>query len=159
MLRVSEQGEHPLLTIADTGPEKGAITVVYLVTGKSTMPLEVLSEGDSILDAADPLGKATYIIKSDSVICVGGGTGIAAMHHIAKGHHKVGNYVVAIIDAHSKDLLLFENELKSFCDKVFTLTDGGGHGHKGFVTDLLEDRLEEDKKVQKVVAVDLVPMM
>ena len=72
--------------------------------GKSTMMLEALSEGDSILDVAGPLGKATHIVKGDSVICVGGGTGIAAMHHIAKGHHKAGNYVIAIIGARSKDL-------------------------------------------------------
>ena len=118
MLRVNEQGERFPLTIADTDPEKGTITIVYLVMGKSTMMLEALSEGDSILDVAGPLGKATHIVKGDSVICVGGGTGIAAMHHIAKGHHKAGNYVIAIIGARSKDLLLFENELKSFCDEV-----------------------------------------
>lgn len=75
MLRVNEQGERFPLTIADTDPEKGTITIVYLVMGKSTMMLEALSEGDSILDVAGPLGKATHIVKGDSVICVGGGTG------------------------------------------------------------------------------------
>lgn len=73
-LRVNEQGERFPLTIADTDPEKGTITIVYLVMGKSTMMLEALSEGDSILDVAGPLGKATHIVKGDSVICVGGGT-------------------------------------------------------------------------------------
>ena len=159
MLRVNENGERFPLTIADTDTEKGTITIVYLVMGKSTMMLEALGEGDSILDVAGPLGKATHIVKGDRVICVGGGTGIAAMHHIAKGHHKAGNYVIAIIGARSKDLLLFENELKSFCDEVLISTDDGSYGHKGFVTDLLKDRLENDKKVQEVVAVGPVPMM
>ena len=141
MLRVNENGERFPLTIADTDTEKGTITIVYLVMGKSTMMLEALGEGDSILDVAGPLGKATHIVKGDRVICVGGGTGIAAMHHIAKGHHKAGNYVIAIIGARSKDLLLFENELKSFCDEVLISTDDGSYGHTVFVTDLLMDRL------------------
>lgn len=152
MLRVDEHGERFPLTIADTDPEKGTITIVYLVMGKSTMLLEALGEGDSILDVAGPLGKATHIEKGDTVICVGGGTGIAAMHHIAKGHHKVGNYVIAIIGARSKDLLLFEKELKSFCDEVLISTDDGSYGRKGFVTQLLQERLEQDKRVQEVVA-------
>ena len=81
------------------------------------------------------------------------------MHHIAKGHHKAGNYVIAVIGARNKDLLLFENELKSFCDEVLISTDDGSYGHKGFVTELLKERLESDKKVQEVVAVGPVPMM
>ncbi|MEG2005186.1 MAG: sulfide/dihydroorotate dehydrogenase-like FAD/NAD-binding protein, partial [Bilophila sp.] len=94
-----------------------------------------------------------------TVVCVGGGTGIAAMHHIAKGHHKAGNYVVSIIGARSKDLLLFENELTSFSDEVLISTDDGSYGHKGFVTELLRERLEQDKSVHEVVAVGPVPMM
>lgn len=159
MLRINEQGERFPLTIADTDPEKGTITIVYLVMGKSTALLESLSEGDSILDVAGPLGKATHIEKAGTVVCVGGGTGIAAMHHIAKGHHRAGNYVVAIIGARSSNLLLFEKELKSFCDEVLISTDDGSYGHKGFVTDLLRERLEKDKSVHEVVAVGPVPMM
>lgn len=159
MLRVDERGERFPLTIADTDPEKGTITIVYLVMGKSTAMLEKLQAGDSILDVAGPLGKATHIEKGGTVICVGGGTGIAAMHHIAKGHHRAGNYVVAVIGARSKDLLLFENELKSFCDEVLISTDDGSYGHKGFVTELLQQRLEQDKSVAEVVAVGPVPMM
>lgn len=159
MLRINEQGERFPLTIADTDPEKGTITIVYLVMGKSTALLESLSAGDTILDVAGPLGKATHIEKAGTVVCVGGGTGIAAMHHIAKGHHRAGNYVVAIIGARSSNLLLFEKELKSFCDEVLISTDDGSYGHKGFVTDLLRERLEKDKSVHEVVAVGPVPMM
>lgn len=159
ILRVNEKGERIPLTIADTDRENGTITIVYLVLGKSTALLEELGEGDEILDLCGPLGKATHIHKGGTVICVGGGTGIAAMHHIAKGHHQAGNHVVAIIGARNKDLLLFEKELKSFCPEVLISTDDGSYGHKGLVTELLKDRLEKDKSVIEVVAVGPVPMM
>ncbi len=159
MLRMDERGERIPLTIADTDREKGEITIVYLVLGKSTALLESLNEGDSILDVCGPLGKATHIAGGQTVVCVGGGTGIAAMHHIAKGHHLAGSKVVAIIGARSKDLLLFEKELGSFADELCVSTDDGSYGHKGFVTDLLKDRLDNDKSVAEVVAVGPVPMM
>lgn len=159
MLRVSEQGERIPLTIADTDPENGTITIVYLVMGKSTAMLEELGVGDAILDVCGPLGHPTHIEKRGTVICVGGGTGIAAMHHIAKGHARIGNKVVGVIGARSKDLLLFENELKSFVDELLISTDDGSYGHKGLVTELLRDRLEKDKAVFEVVAVGPVPMM
>ncbi len=159
MLRMNEHGERIPLTIADTDREKGEITIVYLVLGKSTALLESLGAGDSILDVCGPLGRATHIAKEGTVVCVGGGTGIAAMHHIAKGHHRAGNKVVAIIGARSKDLLLFEKELGSFADELLISTDDGSYGHKGFVTDLLREKLDADKSVFEVVAVGPVPMM
>ena len=159
MLRMSEQGERIPLTIADTDRENGTITIVYLVMGKSTAMLEMLGAGDAILDVCGPLGHPTHIEKRGTVVCVGGGTGIAAMHHIAKGHARIGNKVVGVIGARSKDLLLFENELKSFVDELLVSTDDGSYGHKGLVTELLRDRLEKDKDVFEVVAVGPVPMM
>ena len=159
MLRLSPTGERIPLTIADADPEAGTITIVYLVMGKSTAMLEALNKGDSILDLCGPLGKPTHIEKKGTVICVGGGTGIAAMHHIAKGHHRKGNKVVGVIGARSKDLLLFEKELSSFADELLISTDDGSYGHKGLVTELLRDRLEKDKSVFEVVAVGPVPMM
>ncbi|WP_297892033.1 sulfide/dihydroorotate dehydrogenase-like FAD/NAD-binding protein [uncultured Desulfovibrio sp.] len=159
MLRMSEQGERIPLTIADTDRENGTITIVYLVMGKSTAMLEALDVGDAILDVCGPLGHPTHIEKRGTVVCVGGGTGIAAMHHIAKGHARIGNKVVGVIGARSKDLLLFENELKSFVDELLVSTDDGSYGHKGLVTELLRDRLEKDKDVFEVVAVGPVPMM
>ena len=159
MLRVSPTGERIPLTIADTDPAQGTITIVYLVMGKTTAMLEELNQGDAVLDVCGPLGHPTHIEKHGTVICVGGGTGIAAMHHIAKGHPRVGNRVVGIIGARSKDLLLFEKELASFVDELLISTDDGSYGHKGLVTDLLRDRLEKDKAVFEVVAVGPVPMM
>lgn len=159
MLRMSPTGERIPLTIADTDAANGTITIVYLVLGKSTALLETLKEGDAIPDVCGPLGHPTHIEKRGTVICVGGGTGIAAMHHIAKGHSRAGNRVVGIIGARSKDLLLFEKELSSFADELLISTDDGSYGHKGLVTDLLRDRLEKDKTVFEVVAVGPVPMM
>lgn len=162
MLRVNERGERFPLTIADTDRERGTITIVYLVMGKSTMLLEELGVGDDILDVCGPLGKATRIESADKprrVICVGGGTGVAAMHHIAKGHHQAGHYVIACIGARTKDLLLFYDELAAFCDEVLVSTDDGSFGMRGIVTDPLRDRLEKDKAIAEVVAVGPVPMM
>ena len=155
MLRMSPTGERIPLTIADTDAANGTITIVYLVLGKSTALLETLKEGDAIPDVCGPLGHPTHIEKRGTVICVGGGTGIAAMHHIAKGHSRAGNRVVGIIGARGKDLLLFEKELSSFADELLISTDDGSYGHKG----LLRDRLEKDKTVFEVVAVGPVPMM
>lgn len=159
ILRITGKGERIPLTIADTDPEAGTITIVYLVVGKSSALLETLNEGDTILDLCGPLGKPTHIEKCGTVICVGGGTGIAAMHHIAKGHHKAGNHVVAIVGARNKDLLLFCDELGGFCPELEIATDDGSFGHKGFVTDVLRERLENDRSVAEVVAVGPVPMM
>lgn len=159
MLRMNPDGERIPLTIADTDPEKGTIVIVYLVMGKSTALLEDLKAGDSILDVCGPLGKPTHIEKNGTVVCVGGGTGIAAMHHIAKGHWRAGNRVVGVIGARTKDLLLFEKELSSFAHELLISTDDGSYGHKGLVTDLLRERLETDKNVFEVVAVGPVPMM
>ena len=159
MLRLSPEGERFPLTIADADAEKGTITIVYLVMGKSTALLESLKVGDTILDVCGPLGKPTHIEKKGTVICVGGGTGIAAMHHIAKGHWRAGNRVVGVIGARTKDLLLFEKELSTFAHELLISTDDGSYGHKGLVTDLLRDRLEKDKEVFEVVAVGPVPMM
>uniref|UniRef100_I2Q3F1 2-polyprenylphenol hydroxylase-like oxidoreductase n=1 Tax=Desulfovibrio sp. U5L TaxID=596152 RepID=I2Q3F1_9BACT len=160
ILRVWEEGERIPLTIADADTEAGTITLVFLIMGKTTAHLDTLEAGDDILDLCGPLGRPTEIHKLDGpVICVGGGTGIAAMHHIAKGHHLAGNHVVTIIGARCEDLLLFRDELCSFCPEVLISTNDGSCGRQGFVTDLLVERLTEDKTVAEVVAIGPVPMM
>ena len=159
ILRVSEKGERIPLTVADTDPEAGTITIVFLVVGKSTAELETLEEGDEILDVCGPLGRPTHIEKTGTVVCVGGGTGIAAMHHIAKGHKAAGNRVVVVIGSRCEDLLLFKAELASFADEVVVTTNDGSCGMKGFVTDGLRMVLDREPSVGEVVAVGPVPMM
>ena len=159
ILRIGAKGERVPLTIADADPDAGTITIVYLVLGKTTAVLESLSEGDVITDVCGPLGRPTHIEKGGTVVCVGGGTGIAAMHHIAKGHHRAGNRVITVIGSRSKDLLLYHEELSAFCPEVAVCTDDGSFGRQGLVTDLLKDILEQNKDVREIVAVGPVPMM
>lgn len=159
VLRLTQTGERVPLTIADTYPEQGRIVIVYLVMGKSTAFLDTLEEGDEILDLCGPLGRATQIERQGTVVCVGGGTGIAAMHHIAKGNFQAGNRVISIIGARNKDLLLFKPELEKISHQVLIATDDGSLGHKGMVTDVLQKYLEEDSQVQEVIGVGPVPMM
>lgn len=159
MLRVSENGERIPLTIADCDKDAGTITIVYLVVGKTTAEMNTLKQGEAFLDVCGPLGKPTHIEKQGTVVCVGGGTGIAAMHHIAKGHVEAGNRVIAIVGARSKNLLLFCSELSSFCPELRVATDDGSEGHKGFVTEVLQDILETEDEVAEVVAIGPVPMM
>ena len=159
MLRMDSSGERIPLTIADADAANGTITIVYLVLGKSTALLESLSPGGSILDVCGPMGRPTSIEKKGTVICIGGGTGIAAMHHIAKGHSRIGNRVIGIIGARSHNLLLFEKELSTFVNELLVCTDDGSYGRKGLVTDLLRDELSRNRDVFEVVAVGPVPMM
>lgn len=159
MLRMASTGERIPLTIADTDRNRGYIAIVYLVLGKSTALLETLNVGDTILDVCGPLGRPTRIEKKGTVVCVGGGTGIAAMHHIAKGHHQAGNKVIAIIGARNRDLLLFEKELRQFVDELYVCTDDGSKGRQGLVTEELLDQLKKDNKIEEVVGVGPVPMM
>lgn len=159
ILRVSDFGERIPLTIADCDKQAQTITLVYLVLGKTTALLDQLEEGEIITDICGPLGRPTDIEKVGTVICVGGGTGIAAMHHIAKGHSQAGNHVVAVIGARSKDLLLYYDELNVFCNEVLVSTNDGSFGTQGMVTDVLRQRLEHDTSVAEVVAVGPVPMM
>lgn len=159
VLRLTEKGERIPLTIADKDPEKGTIVIVYLVVGKTSALLDTFDEGDMILDLCGPLGKSTEIKRQGEVVCVGGGTGIAAMHHIAKGNSQAGNEVTSIIGARSRDLLLFRPELEKISARVLVATDDGTEGHKGFVTEVLEKYLQENTAVQEVVAVGPVPMM
>ncbi|WP_045215446.1 sulfide/dihydroorotate dehydrogenase-like FAD/NAD-binding protein [Desulfonatronovibrio magnus] len=159
VLRLTPTGERIPLTIADRDPEQGTILIVYLVLGKSTALLDTFAEGDTILDLCGPLGKPTHITRSGKVLCVGGGTGIAAMHHIAKGNYEAGNQVISVIGARSQDLLLFKPELEKISAQVLVATDDGSLGHKGFVTEVLKKYLEDNNDVHEVVAVGPVPMM
>jgi ferredoxin--NADP+ reductase len=160
ILRVCEKGERIPLTIADADATAGTITLVYLVLGKTTAHLDTLEAGDVLLDLCGPLGKPTDIHRREgAIVCVGGGTGIAAMHHIAKGHYQAGNRVVGIIGARTKDLLLFEEELRRVCAEVLISTNDGSYGRLGLVTELLEERLGDGSPVAEVLAVGPVPMM
>ncbi|MFC1548506.1 sulfide/dihydroorotate dehydrogenase-like FAD/NAD-binding protein [Candidatus Omnitrophota bacterium] len=144
VLRIDEVGERFPLTIYDWDPEKGTITVVCQAIGVSTRKLCALNVGDAILDVVGPLGHATMTENIGKVICIGGGVGTAEAYPIAKAIKEAGNDVTVIIGARNKDLVLCEDEIRKFCDKVHITTDDGSYGQKGFVSDVLKELLDKD---------------
>ncbi|RKY42581.1 MAG: sulfide/dihydroorotate dehydrogenase-like FAD/NAD-binding protein [Candidatus Makaraimicrobium thalassicum] len=143
ILRVDETGERFPLTLYDWDSEKGTVTVVCQAVGVSTKKLCALDKGGSILDAAGPLGHAVGTKGLGKVICIGGGVGTAEACPIARAMKTGGNDVTGIIGARTKDLVICEDEMRKFCDKVYVMTDDGSYGRKGFVTDILRELLEE----------------
>ena len=158
IMKANETGERIPLTMADADPEKGTITVIYMVVGKSTTLFKGLQVGDEYQDVIGPLGKPTHLEKLGTVVCVGGGTGIAVLHPIARGLKEIGNHVISIIGARSKDLLILEDQLRSASHTLHVCTDDGSYGHHGFVTDVLKEVLETEA-VELVVGIGPVPMM
>ncbi len=158
ILRVNETGERIPLTMADTDPDKGTITLIYQVVGKTTSLMKTLEVGDSLLDIAGPLGMPTHIENVGTVVCIGGGTGVAVLHPITRGFKQVGAKVHGIIGARTKELLIMEDEMKAASTDFQVCTDDGTCGYHGFGTDLLKKILDTEK-VDLVVGIGPVPMM
>lgn len=158
ILQADETGERIPLTMADTNPDKGTITIIYMVIGKSTARFKELKVGDEYYALIGPLGKPTHVEKVGKVICVGGGTGIAVLHPITQALKAAGNEVTTILGARSYDLLIMEKEMKAASHTLHICTDDGSHGHHGFVTDVLKDVLEKED-IALVVAIGPIPMM
>ena len=158
ILRANETGERIPLTMADSNPERGTITIIYQVVGKSTALFADMKVGERFLDIIGPLGKPTKIEKVGNVVCVGGGTGVAVMHPITRALKQAGNNVVSIIGARTKDLLILEDKMKAASHELHVCTDDGSYGHHGFVTDKLKEMLES-MDVKLVVGIGPVPMM
>lgn len=158
ILKANENGERIPLTMAVTNPEKGTLTIIYMVVGKSTAVFKELQVGDSFQDVIGPLGKATHLEKVGKVICVGGGTGVAVLHPITRALKEIGNDVTCIIGARNKDLLILEDLMKEASHDLRICTDDGSYGHHGFVTDVMKEILDEGE-TKLVVAIGPVPMM
>ncbi len=158
ILKANEAGERIPLTMADTDADKGTITVIYMVVGKSTALFKTLAVGDAFQDVIGPLGNPTHLEKVGKVVCVGGGTGVAVLHPITRALKQIGNEVTCIIGARTQDLLILEAQMKAASHDLRVCTDDGSYGHHGFVTDVLNDVME-DGDVKLVVAIGPVPMM
>lgn len=158
ILQADETGERIPLTMADTDPEKGTITIIYMVVGKSTARFKELQVGDAYFALIGPLGAPTHIENFGKVVCVGGGTGIAVLHPIARALKQAGNEVTTILGARSYDLLIMEEKMRAVSDHFHICTDDGSHGHHGFVTDVLKDVLQKDD-INLAVAIGPIPMM
>jgi len=159
ILRTNADGERIPLTIADFNRETGTITLIFQEVGASTVELGLLSEGEFILDVVGPLGKATHIEKMGTIVCVGGGIGIAPVYPIARGMKEAGNEVISIIGARSKDILIYEQEMADVSDELIITTDDGSKGRKALVTQPLKELLDSDKNISLVVAIGPVIMM
>ncbi len=158
ILQADEKGERIPLTMADTDPEKGTITIIYMVIGKSTARFRDLVVGDEYYALIGPLGSPTHIEKVGKVVCVGGGTGIAVLHPITRALKEAGNEVTTILGARNYDLLIMEEKMRAASTHFHICTDDGSEGHHGFVTDVLKDVLEKDD-IDMVVAIGPIPMM
>ncbi|THB73046.1 MAG: sulfide/dihydroorotate dehydrogenase-like FAD/NAD-binding protein [Desulfobacteraceae bacterium] len=158
ILQAKENGERIPLTMADTNPEKGTITIIYMVLGKSTATFRDMSIGEEYYALIGPLGMPTHIDKVGKVVCVGGGTGIAVLHPITRALKEAGNDVTTIVGARSYDLLIMEEQMKNVSDTFHICTDDGSMGHHGFVTDVLKETLEQED-IALVVAIGPIPMM
>ncbi len=158
LLKANDNGERVPLTMAETDPEKGTITIIYMVVGRTTALFKSLQVGDGFQDVIGPLGKATHIEKIGKVVCVGGGTGTAVLHPITRAMKEIGNHVITILGARNKDLLILEDLMRKVSDDFYITTDDGSYGRHGLVTDQLKDILDKED-IKQVVAIGPVPMM
>ncbi len=160
MLQTDEDlGERIPLTIADADIEEGSITIIFQVVGKSTKELALFKEGDDIPVLVGPLGKPTHLDNFGTVVCVGGGIGVAPLHPIAQAMKKAGNKVITIIGARTKDLLILEDEMREIADEFIVCTDDGSYGRKALVTEPLKELCERDPKPNLAVAIGPPVMM
>jgi NAD(P)H-flavin reductase len=159
ILRIEECGERIPLTIADNDSRAGTITLVFQEVGKTTRQLATLSAGNSITDLAGPLGKPSEIREFGTVMCVGGGVGIAPIFPIARAMKESGNKVISVIGARSADILFWDDLLDAVSDELHIATDDGTKGHHGFVTDIVESVLDHGTQVDRVIAIGPPVMM
>jgi len=159
ILRIDETGERVPFTVADSDTARGTITIIYQVVGKTTAKMADLQVGDTLLDVVGPLGKPTHIEKIGSICCIGGGTGIAIAYPIAKALGEVGNKVISILGARTKELLFYEKEMTAISDELIICTDDGSYGQKGLVTEMLKQVVDKGEDLKLVVAIGPVPMM
>jgi ferredoxin--NADP+ reductase len=159
IVRIDEKGERIPLTFADWDAKAGVVTIIFMEAGATTCRLARLNSGDSIENFVGPLGVPTHIEKYGTVICVGGGIGVAPITPIARGLKQAGNKVISIMGARNKDLLFWEDKLRSSSDELIVCTDDGTYGRKGLVTEPLKEILASGQKIERVIAIGPIPMM
>ena len=152
IVRVDKNGERMPLTIAGSDVEKGTITLVIQTVGLSSSKLCKLNAGDYIEDVVGPLGQATHIENFGTVVCAGGGVGVAPMLPIIQALKAAGNKVIAVLAGRSKELIILEDEVRKSSDEVIIMTDDGSYGTKGLVTEGIESVIKREK-VDKCFAI------
>ena len=159
ILRVDEAGERIPLTVADTDPEAGSVTIIFQIVGATTYKLNQLQVGDSLHDFVGPLGVASHVEGLKKVAVIGGGVGSAIAYPIAKKLHALGTTVHTIVGFRSKDLVILEDEFRACSDLFKVMTDDGSYGEKGLVTNALEALLKAGETYDEVIAIGPLVMM
>jgi ferredoxin--NADP+ reductase len=160
IVRIDEYGERIPLTVADYDREAGTITIIFQEVGKSTIQLGKMEPGDGLSSFAGPLGHPTEVENYGTIVCVGGGVGIAPIYPIARALKEAGNRVFSIIGARTKDLLFWEDKMRAVSDELIVCTDDGSYGRKTLVTEPLKELLgDKDRKVARVWAIGPAIMM
>ncbi|MBQ9077809.1 MAG: sulfide/dihydroorotate dehydrogenase-like FAD/NAD-binding protein [Muribaculaceae bacterium] len=158
IVRTGEHGERIPLTIADADIEKGTITLVVQAVGESSSKICSLKAGDYLTDVVGPLGQATHVEKVGTVVCCGGGVGVAPLLPIIKAMKEAGNRVVTVLAARTKDLIILEDQVRPYSDEVIIMTDDGSYGRQGLVTNGVEEVIQREK-VDLVVTIGPAIMM
>lgn len=159
IVRVHEHGERIPLTIADSDMDEGTITLIVQGIGKTTKHMNSLNAGDSIHDVVGPLGKPSEIENYGTAVSIGGGVGTAIAYPTAKALKRAGNHVISIIGGRTKELVILEKEMEEVSDELYPTTDDGSYGYHGFVTQKLQDLIDEGRKLDFVLAIGPIPMM
>lgn len=159
IVRVDEQSERIPLTVMDFDREKGTITIVVQDVGYSSAIITGMNEGDKFQDFVGPLGVASEIENYGTVVCIGGGLGIAPIHPIARALKEAGNHVISVLGSRSADLLILEDEMRAASSEIVVATNDGSQGVKGFVTDGLAEVLAKGHQVKVIWAIGPMIMM
>ena len=159
ILRVDEDGERIPLTVADTNPEAGTVTIIFQIVGATTEKLNHIPEGGYLHDFVGPLGVPSHIEGLKKVAVVGGGVGCAIAYPIAKALHQQGTVVHSIVGFRNKDLVILEEEFNQASDLVKMMTDDGSYGEKGLVTNALKELIESGEQYDEVIAIGPLVMM
>jgi ferredoxin--NADP+ reductase len=158
-LMIDDKGERIPLTIVDSDSEKGTITIIFQIVGKTTTHLASLKKGNYIMHILGPLGHPTEIENFGTAAIVGGGVGIGVAYPIAAALKKAGNKVISIIGARTKDILILEDEMKAVSNELLVSTDDGSYGFCGFTSQVLQNVIDRGQKLDIVYAIGPVPMM
>lgn len=159
IVRVHEHGERIPLTIADSDTTRGTITLIVQGIGKTTRLINMLDEGQYLLDVIGPLGNPSEVRRYGTVVVIGGGVGTAIAWPTARALKGAGNRVLSILGARSGRFILLENELRAVSDRLFVTTDDGSYGCHGLVTDKLRELIERGERIDFVLAIGPIPMM
>ncbi|MDG3005152.1 sulfide/dihydroorotate dehydrogenase-like FAD/NAD-binding protein [Paludisphaera mucosa] len=159
ILRLHDHGERIPLTIADSDPERGTVTIIVQGVGKTTKLLNMLGAGDAILDLVGPLGSPSHVEPFGTVVVIGGGLGAAIAYPTAKAMKEAGNHVVSIVGARTKELVILEREIGAISDELLITTDDGSYARKGFVTGVLAELIESGRRLDLVLAIGPPRMM